>query len=112
MIALSGYATRGLASHLDSVGGHGQSQERLDGKTVVNSLPRTGYGSVLVEIEFGSTEENKRARLVAAGHPFPGETFRGASLRLDPMAMAEAETKFHMEVEIGWLKDTLFRSVA
>jgi hypothetical protein len=60
--------------------------------------PKTGYGSVLIEIELGATDRTKKAHLVAADHNY----------KVKPsVALAEAQTKLHLEVELGrgqWVK--------
>ena len=69
--------------------------------------PKTGYESVLIQIELGATDKTQKARLVAAGHNYEVKASVGLHFAWVPLALAEAQTKLHLEVELGrgqWVK--------
>ena len=68
---------------------------------------KTGYESVLIQIELGATDKTQKARLVAAGHNYEVKASVGLHFAWVPLALAEAQTKLHLEVELGrgqWVK--------
>ena len=69
--------------------------------------PKTGYGSVLIQIELGATDRTKKAHLVAADHNYKVKPSVGLHFAWVPLALAQAQTKLHLEVELGrgqWVK--------
>ena len=72
----------------------------------LNAPPKTGYGSVLIEIELGATDKATKARLVAAGHTYEVKASAGRRFAWVPLPVAEAQTNIHLEVELDWVRGT------
>ena len=73
----------------------------------LDNPPRTGYESVLIEIELSPADRGKMARLVAAGHTYAARPSTGLHFAWVPVALAEAQINLYLEVELGrdqWVK--------
>ena len=73
----------------------------------LDAPPNTGYGSVLIRIELGTTDKTKKARLAGGGHTYGVEVSAGLHFAWVPLPPAEAQTDLHLEVELGpgqWVK--------